>query len=129
MDKKGNIKQYFVMFELVFAAIVVLGMLLYAKGASESTDLEKEYLAKDMAFLIDSIYASPGDISYTYYLNGNFDVSISKGKVAISENGLRPASYGYAENDMWKNPSFEFKKAKEVTFIKVGKELRVEGRI
>lgn len=128
MGKRGNVKQFFVMFEVVFAAIIVLGMLLFVKGITESTDLEKEYLARDIALLLGTVYASPGDLSYTYYIPKNkLDIEISEGKVIVSDSGLRPASYNYAEDSEIKNPKFNMQKPKEITFIKTRNEIRIEG--
>ena len=130
MNKKGMETQYFRMFEIIMAAIVVLGILLFAKGVTEGTDLEKEYLSRDIALLLDTIYASPGDVSYTYYLDKNkLDIQIAKGQVIVSENGLRPATQAYAEDAEFKNLAFTMQKPQQITFIKKGKELKIEGKM
>ncbi len=129
MDKRGEADQYFAMFQIIIAAIIVLGVYLYAKNTVESTALEKEYLARDLALILDLIYASPGDLSYTYYMDKNkLDVKIAKGEVLISENGLKPAKYNYAENEDFRNPSFEMQKPKQLTFTKTGREIAIEGK-
>ncbi len=129
MNKKGVETQYFRMFEIIMVAIVVLGILLFAKGVTESTDLEKEYLSRDLALVLDTIYASPGDVSYTYYLNKNkLDVAIQDGQVKVSENGLRPATYQYAGDSEVKTQNFDMPKPQEITITKRGKEIKIEGK-
>ncbi len=128
MGKKGNVKQYFVMFELILVAIIVLGMVLLAKGVAEGKELEKQYLARDIALVMTTIYAAPGDISYTYYLEKKeFDIKISQGQVTISEDGLKPLSYPYAEDTMMQNPDFSAKKPSKITITKKEKKITIEA--
>ncbi len=128
MEKRGVVKQYFVMAELLFVGIVVLGMILFSKGVSEGQDLEKNYLARDIGLILTTIYASPGDVRYTYYLEKNeFEIEISKGQVKVSENGLRPVTYSYAEDETMQNPTAKLQKPNQLTFVKKGKEITVES--
>lgn len=128
MTKKGVVKQYFVMAELLFVGIIVLGMILFSKGAADGKDIEKNYLARDMGLLLTAIYAAPGDVRYTYYLqNDEFDIQISKGQVIISENGLRPITYYYAEDETMQNPDFKTQKPKQIIFVKKGKQVTIES--
>lgn len=57
---------FFNVFELVLAAIVILALYNFVNSVVESTIFEKNYLARDLAMLTNTVYSSPGDLSYTY---------------------------------------------------------------
>ena len=57
---------FFNVFELVLAAIVILALYNFINSVVDSTIFEKNYLARDLAMLTNTVYSSPGDLSYTY---------------------------------------------------------------
>ncbi len=93
---------------LVVAAILVIHILLILKSVSSSNALEREYLAKDLALLLDTAYASPGEIEYIYALPGTLDIRIKENKVTVidREKGLE-ASYPFASNKEFTEQTFE----------------------
>jgi len=66
-NRKGLTHEiFFYVFGLVLAAIVALALFNFAKEVVEQTIFEKNYLARDIAILVNTLYAAPGDILYTY---------------------------------------------------------------
>jgi hypothetical protein len=69
MDKKGavfNRETMFIVMGVLVAAFATLGMLGSAQEILDRDALFKNYLARDLALIIDAVYASPGDIEYKY---------------------------------------------------------------
>ena len=69
-NKRGggiSTKQWFLMFAIFMAVLV--SMTIYQrdiKGLIEGKTFEKNYLARDIALTLDSIYAAPGDVKFNY---------------------------------------------------------------
>ena len=78
-NKRGMTNElFFNIFELILAAIVLLSLLTFVKGVANQSIFEKNYLARDLASTVNTIYAAPGDVDYNYYEN-------SKGFVFFTE--------------------------------------------
>ena len=86
-SKKGmDIELWFNVFELVIVFLVGLVLLDTVNSEAKGTAFEKNYLARDSALLINTIYASPGDIEYSYpYKTDNFIFDFKKNKVGVYE--------------------------------------------
>ena len=66
-DKKGIIHDlFFNVFELILAFIVVLALLNFVSDVAEQTIFKKNYLARDISLLVNTLYAAPGKVEYTY---------------------------------------------------------------
>ncbi len=53
-------------FKFVFVAIVFLLMLKFVDDATNNTLLEKNYYARDFSLMLDTLYAAPGNVHYSY---------------------------------------------------------------
>lgn len=53
---------------IVFAGIVVLSLLGKTVQDLNGETFEKNYVSRDIALIMDAIYASPGDIEYAYIM-------------------------------------------------------------
>ena len=86
-SKKGmDIELWFNVFELVIVFSVGLVLLDTINSEVKGTAFEKNYFARDSALLINTIYASPGDINYNYpEKTGNFIFDFKQNKVAVYE--------------------------------------------
>ncbi len=77
-------------FGLAMAAFVIVMLVNYWRDVKDDTFLEKNYLARDVALLITTAYASPGELTYCYYLVGNyrgkFDYRVGKSKVDVVDH-------------------------------------------
>ncbi|MBI2548370.1 hypothetical protein HYW21_03395 [Candidatus Woesearchaeota archaeon] len=61
-----------VIIDLILLVSTFLVLLAYAKSSAEGTLVEKLYVTRDQALLIDAIYAAPGNIDYSYTLPDTF---------------------------------------------------------
>lgn len=53
----------------VFAAVVVLSLLNKTYQDLEGETFEKKYVARDLALVLDAVYAAPGDVEYAYTMD------------------------------------------------------------
>ena len=86
-SKKGmDIELWFNVFELVIVFVVGLVLLETVNSEVKGTTFEKNYFARDSALLINTIYASPGDIEYNYPdKTDNFIFDFRQNKVGVYE--------------------------------------------
>ena len=112
-NKKGiSDEMFFNIFEIVLAFIVILSLFNFVSGVVKQTIFEKNYLARDASALVNTIYAAPGDLEYTYYENakGNtFLFNFMQNKIEIYEPQETDSSsrvfYLFAED---KNTPFKY---------------------
>ncbi len=93
---------------LVSAMIVftLVGFIVRATGMD--TTLARNYVARDVALLLDTAYASPGDLEYFYNMPERFDISIKDNLVtARSKNVKFESSHYFATNDKFTEQEFE----------------------
>ena len=78
---------FFNVFELIVALIVAVALLSFVTDVAEGTIFEKNYIARDLSLLVDTIYTAPGDVEYTYVENTNrFIVDFSESKIKVLNN-------------------------------------------
>lgn len=61
-----------VIIDLVLLVSAFLVLLAYAKSSAQGTFVEKLYVTRDQALLLDAVYAAPGNIDYSYTLPESF---------------------------------------------------------
>jgi len=70
--RKGSTQRsYFVMIDLILLFLIAVGFLAFVAQVSSSTLFEKNYLARDLALLVDTAYAAPGSVNYLYEGNAS----------------------------------------------------------
>ena len=86
-SKRGmDIDLWFNVFELVIVFVVVLVLWDFVNGEMNNTAYEKIYFSRDSAFLLNTIYGSPGDIQYNYQEKPkNFIFDFNQNKVSVYE--------------------------------------------
>ncbi len=95
---------FFTLFEFLLAFIVLLALFQFVAQNAEHTLFEKNYLSRDFALLLNTIYAAPGDITYTYAEGTqkfSFDASGNQVRVMQLMQGQKdelPVSYPYFQN-------------------------------
>ncbi|MBI2658667.1 hypothetical protein HYX05_01010 [Candidatus Woesearchaeota archaeon] len=84
--KAMDIELWFNVFELVIVFSAGLVLLDTVNSEARGTAFEKNYFARDSALLINTIYASPGNIEY-YYPNqtAGFIFDFKQNKVSVYE--------------------------------------------
>ncbi len=86
-------------FDLVLAAGIIIIMILFWRNAKDDTFLEKTFVARDVAMLLTTAYASPGELTYCYYGVGNydFDYTIQDSQIVV-EDKIGKVNYRYVED-------------------------------
>ncbi len=106
---------FFNVFEFVLAFIVALALFNFVNDVIEQSIFEKNYLARDLALITNTLYASPGEVVYIYNedtdnfvidFSGNTDEGYNKVSVYFEEEENRNIFYLFAED---KNIPFQYK--------------------
>ena len=95
---------FFNVFELILAAIVIIALFKFVNDVAEQTIFAKNYFARDMALLVNALYAAPGEVSYIYNEDtSKFRFAFNSNKLTVYEEGdsedNRNIIYFYAENE------------------------------
>src|SRR3989344_8377476 len=82
-NKKGVVEQGMIMWlGYILITAIAVGIIFYGiREKAEGGLMYKSFAARDMAFLLDTLYASPGDSEVVYELKlgeQNFDVLIGR---------------------------------------------------
>ena len=59
------------MIDLILLFLIAVGFLAFVAQVASSTLFEKNYLARDLALLVDTAYAAPGSVNYLYEGNAS----------------------------------------------------------
>ncbi len=89
--------------ESVLVIVFTLAIFYWLASLQNNTLLEKNYLSRDLALLVDSMYSSPGNVEYTYNTNvvniSKFNFFFKDQKVSTVEIGNEEAvQYWYADD-------------------------------
>ena len=101
MDKMGVEERVILWtFYSVLSIILLLVFLNYINEAATGVNLQKEFLARDLALTLDSVYAAPNDIFIDYELDDKIiEIKVNKIKVG---GAIRLTEYSFA-NDIISN--------------------------
>jgi len=135
MNKRGvaiEERLGFWIFYGVILAIILLGLFNYINNLADKTTFNQDYLARDVAFVLNTVYASPGDIEVSYFVpeKKDFVFIIGEGLVTVrkKDDVLNKKSYPYHE-DMYiesnLDEKLEIKDSVAILFSKEGDTLTV----
>ncbi|MBI4439185.1 hypothetical protein HY640_04595 [Candidatus Woesearchaeota archaeon] len=113
---------------LILGIIIILVIQLIVKLEGISL-FQREYLSRDIALLMTTIYASPGDIEYTYGLPGKFHITIRDNLVTVAERkGESESSYYFASSQETALKPFESEiPPKAIRITKQTGTIKVQG--
>ena len=96
----GTQKTYFTMIDLILLLLIAVGFLAFIYQVASSTLLEKNYLARDIALLLDTVYASPGDTHYIYEGDASdFIILLDQNLVGVrKDNDVLAKQYWFADS-------------------------------
>ena len=111
-NRKGlSHELFFNVFELVLASIVLLSLLYFVNDIAKQTIFEKNYMARDIAVLLNTLYAAPGEVTYNYNEKVEyFSFDFSNNEVKVYGKDDKESTnifYPFAQN---KNVPFQDKK-------------------
>lgn len=79
-------EQLFIIFEVVVFAFFMYILLSFVKDVEESRILEKNYLARDMAMMVNTLYATPQNVVWIYTENTtDYSVGIGNNLVTVQD--------------------------------------------
>lgn len=125
-----DIDLWFNTFELLIVFIVGLALFEFVSSESTGSAFEKNYFARDNSLLINTIYASPGDLLYNYPEKmEKYVIDFKQNKVEIYEEkefvDAGTIGYPYSED---KNYEFAYKKVGpnvKISYIKTKEGITV----
>lgn len=86
---EGQTVLVYMAFGLLAAALVVTGIVNKSLEDIKGETLEKNYIARDIALVLDAVYAVPGDLEYSYSERGyKYMVEFSEGRVFVRKNAV-----------------------------------------
>lgn len=109
---------FFNVFELLLAFIVAFALFNFVNDIIKQTIFEKNYLTRDLALIINTLYAAPGEVVYNYDEDvgefiidftgdiDNTDNKYNRVSVYLEEESIRNIFYLFAED---KNLPFQYK--------------------
>lgn len=72
---------------ILFAGLVLQGVVKKSLEDIKGETLEKNYIARDIALVLDSVYAVPGDLKYAYSEQDyHYTVEFKGGKVYVGKS-------------------------------------------
>ncbi|MBN1501914.1 hypothetical protein JW930_00080 [Candidatus Woesearchaeota archaeon] len=101
-SKRGSMTLW-TLVDLFMLAVIVLAFLFQIWLISQSTLFERRFLARDMALLIDTVYASPNNLDIRYPQNTLwFSLLFENSKVSVTDKRKEDlplsASYYFTED-------------------------------
>jgi len=109
-NRKGlTYELFFNVFELTLAAIIAIALFSFVSDVAEQTIFKKNYLVRDLALVVNTLYASPGDVIY------NYDEDITEFKLKFSENKITVTRKAVDED--LTNIFYPFAENKNIPFI------------
>jgi hypothetical protein len=107
---------------LFFLAIILLTLLYIINSILNNNMFERKYLAKDVALVMNNMYASPNTVLFVYTENQfDFDVRFQKNKVMAmkpKEGEVTGITYPFIEEDAM---AVNYKKIKS-SVVQIGDE-------
>lgn len=84
----STIELWFLVAAFIIASVAGIDLLRDASQRLSGTLLEKNYIARDLAMAFEAVYASPGELNYTYNLGGyRYKIDVVSGKVIVRKGG------------------------------------------
>jgi len=128
IGKKAQIEheEYYIFAQLLLIVLIGFALFSFVGSVSKGTLYERNYRSRDIALLMNSLYAGAGDISYSYPYNlSEFNVVIDNNFVKILENN-QPISYPYQADLNFEQLNVQLNNPSEINFIKQKTKLDIK---
>lgn len=129
-DKRGTQKTYFVLAELVLLVLIAVAFMAFVAQLATNTMMEKNYFARDLALVLDTAYASPGNLNYEYEGNASkFVVAFDNNRVGVRmQSDVLAKEYWFADSGQG-SVTEEFSEPEEIIFISIDSQVLVRGNV
>lgn len=134
--RKASVEMWMRFYEMILIAIIAVVFFSFVKDIRENTILEKNYIARDVALTLDTVYAAPGEISAVYPSDElKESVNMKKYIVEIKENLVRVREpeeqvakiYWFADNGQTEI-DFASGKKPQIVITKQGNAMDIRAR-
>jgi len=132
MNKRGFVVQYLWLFYLLLNIGILLMLLNYVGSEVDGGAFVKEYLSRDVALLVDTMYASPGMVIVEYDPGRVADFNFDEGRIKIKEQReFDVRSYPYVDDGTYPLLEYDFNTYSEelnyskIIFIKSAQGLEI----
>ncbi len=130
MNKRGVSRSLFLIGEIVGAALIAVLLISNAMQWTSTERPYKEYLAKDIALSIDSVFASPGNIIVNYTGNlTDYSVDLTGNSVSIYNTDSEQSNKiirNFVSSENIEVNRIKLQKPKNVFFTKAGNEIFID---
>ena len=134
-SKKAQHELYFIIFQVILITTVAFTLFSFVSNVSEDTFIEKQFLSRDLALLLNTINTAPGNIHYIYSLEDatpSFDFILVNQKVTIQElikETQTSTEFPYAENLLFQLSSSKIEKGvQKIEFENSDYELKIDKK-
>jgi len=119
LRKKSQHEIMFIVFQLLMVAAIFASLMFYVTSLKENTLFKKLALSRDIALLVNTLYAAPGNVEYDYYVFGMnisiFDYSLEKQKVNVFEKDIATV-YLYGDDLLFDNVPLKIRAPEKIKF-------------
>ncbi len=123
---------YELLIALVFVGVLALFYFNFINSLVNNSLYERNYYARDSALMTSVMYASPGDVSYTYGISPlneyDFFMTLNDSTTVIKDASHQDVEYIYPDDAKFKNPKLAFstKNIENILFDKSKRSLEVK---
>ncbi len=127
-------KMLWILTEIFILILLMAGQIAWIHSLLEDTKYERNYLNRDMALLIGTLYSAPGNVDYLYTTErtniSKFAFTFSKQRIVSNDAGMEnPVYYWYADDLKEKSViQGQFEKPSEIPFCYVAGVVKL-GRV
>lgn len=100
---EGQTVLIYMAFGILAAGLIISGIVNKSLKDIKGETLEKNYIARDIALVVDAIYAAPGDLEYAYSERSyKYVVEFSDGRVFVKKNAedMNIGVYGFFDGGL-----------------------------
>lgn len=100
---EGQTVLVYMAFGILAAGLIISGIVNKSLEDIEGKTLEKNYIARDIALVLDAIYAVPGDLEYAYSERGYpYVIEFNNGRVSVKKSGddKNAGVYGFFDGNL-----------------------------
>lgn len=129
-DRRGTQKTYFVLAELVLLVLIAVAFMAFVVQLATNTMMEKNYFARDLALVLDTAYASPGNLNYEYEGNASkFIVAFDNNRVGVKmQSDVLAKEYWFADSGQGAVTE-EFVEPEDIVFISIDSQVLVRDNV
>jgi len=122
-SKKAQTKLTFIIIQLVLLSVIGSALFIHVNNVSSNTYYLRDFLAKDLAFTVNTLLTVPGNIRYTYdltWLKPKFNFIFQDQKAIVQEekdNKKLSTEFPYADNQFFRTSSTPIKSPNVINFL------------